>query len=155
MSLLHQSVSASAAPQLLHVRTEGSRRKAGRTDSPIQPCNPHPTAPVGRSPWRISVPSRLWGQITPAAYAYANAKRPHPIQKPHNHPHLLVLVSDGSVVGPGGIALMVHVVYTGHTLPLGEHVHQGKQDPFPAAIPRALGEQRQELRPQRPWAGHG
>jgi hypothetical protein len=43
----------------------------------------------------------------------------------------LVLVIDGSVVGRGGIALMLHVVYKGRALPLAWHVRHGKKGHFP------------------------
>ena len=39
----------------------------------------------------------------------------------------LVLVMDGSVVGRGGVALMIHVVYKGRALPLAWLVRQGKK----------------------------
>ena len=43
----------------------------------------------------------------------------------------LVLVIDGSVVGRGGVALMIHVVYKGRALPLAWLVRQGKKGHFP------------------------
>ena len=43
----------------------------------------------------------------------------------------LVLVIDGSVVGRGCVALMIHVVYKGRALPLGWLVRQGKKGHFP------------------------
>jgi hypothetical protein len=39
----------------------------------------------------------------------------------------LVVVIDGSVVGRGGIALMIHVVSTGRALPLCWLVRQGRK----------------------------
>src|SRR5438445_5248457 len=39
----------------------------------------------------------------------------------------LVLVIDGSVVGRGCVALMMHVVYKGRALPLAWQVRQGKK----------------------------
>jgi hypothetical protein len=59
----------------------------------------------------------------------------------------LVLVIDGSVVGRGGIALMLHVVYTGRALPLAWQVRYGKKGHFPEALPIALVEQVQALIP--------
>ena len=43
----------------------------------------------------------------------------------------LVLVIDGSVVGRGGVALMIHVVYKGRALPLAWVVRRGKKGHFP------------------------
>ena len=57
----------------------------------------------------------------------------------------LVLVIDGSVVGRGCVALMVHVVYHGRALPLAWVVRRGKQGHFPEALHIALLEQVQEL----------
>jgi hypothetical protein len=59
----------------------------------------------------------------------------------------LVLVMDGSVVGRGCIAHMIHVVYKGHALPLVWLVRQGKHGPFPEDLPIAVVEQGQELLP--------
>jgi Transposase DDE domain len=58
-----------------------------------------------------------------------------------------VLVIDGSVVGRGGIALMIHVVYTGRALPLCWLVRQGKKGYFSEDRHIALVEQAQELVP--------
>lgn len=60
----------------------------------------------------------------------------------------LVLVMDGSVVGRGGIALMLHVVYKGRALPLAWLVRHGKKGHFPADLHIALVEQVQALLPQ-------
>src|ERR671935_107415 len=43
----------------------------------------------------------------------------------------LVLVIDGSVVGRGCVALMMHVVYKGRALPVAWLVRQGKKGRFP------------------------
>jgi hypothetical protein len=59
----------------------------------------------------------------------------------------LVLVMDGSVVGRGGVALMIHVVYKGRALPLAWLVRQGKKGHFPEAMPIALVERLQDLLP--------
>src|SRR4029453_1797232 len=59
----------------------------------------------------------------------------------------LVLVIDGSVVGRGCVALMLHVVYKGGALPLAWLVRQGKKGHFPEALHIALVEQVQELIP--------
>lgn len=56
----------------------------------------------------------------------------------------LVLVIDGSVVGRGCIALMIHVVYKGRALPLGWLVRPGKKGHVPEDLPIALVEQVQE-----------
>jgi hypothetical protein len=57
----------------------------------------------------------------------------------------LVLVMDGSVVGRGGVALMLHVVYKGRALPVAWLVRQGKKGHFPEALHIALVEQVQDL----------
>jgi hypothetical protein len=53
----------------------------------------------------------------------------------------LVVVLDGSVVGRGGIALMLHGVYKGRALPLGWLGRQGQTGHLPADLPLALVEQ--------------
>jgi hypothetical protein len=50
----------------------------------------------------------------------------------------LVLVRDGSGVGRGCTALMLHVVYTGRALPLAWRVRQAPKGHLPAALPIAL-----------------
>src|SRR5437588_2924500 len=57
----------------------------------------------------------------------------------------LVLVMDGSVVGRGCVALMIHVVYKGRALPLAWVVRRGKKGHVPEALHIALIEQVQEL----------
>ena len=59
----------------------------------------------------------------------------------------LVLVIDGSVVGRGGVALMIHVVYKGRALPLVWVVRRGKKGHCPEALHVALLTQVQELIP--------
>src|SRR5438552_16813904 len=59
----------------------------------------------------------------------------------------LVLVMDGSVVGRGCVALMVHVVYKGRALPLAGLVRQGKKGHFPEALHITLLEQVQRRIP--------
>jgi DDE family transposase len=59
----------------------------------------------------------------------------------------LVLVIDGSVVGRGCVALMIHVVYKGRALPLAWLVRPGKKGHFPEALHIALVEQLQDLIP--------
>ena len=59
----------------------------------------------------------------------------------------LVLVIDGSVVGRGCVALMMHVVYKGRALPLAWHIRQGAKGHFPEGLHIALVEQVQELIP--------
>jgi hypothetical protein len=59
----------------------------------------------------------------------------------------LVLVIDGSMVGRGCVALMLHVVYKGRALPLAWLVRQGKKGHFPEDLHIALVEQVQEVIP--------
>lgn len=59
----------------------------------------------------------------------------------------LVLVIDGSVVGRGCVALMIHVVYKGRALPLAWLVRRGKKGHFPEALHIALMAQVQKLIP--------
>jgi len=59
----------------------------------------------------------------------------------------LVLVIDGSAVGRGCVALMIHVVYKGRALPLAWVVRRGKKGHFPEDLHIALIEQVQELIP--------
>ena len=60
----------------------------------------------------------------------------------------LVLVMDGSVVGRGCVALMLHVVYKGRALPVAWLVRQGKKGHFPEDLHIALVEQVQDLIPE-------
>ena len=59
----------------------------------------------------------------------------------------LVLVIDGSAVGRGCVALMIHVVYKGRALPVAWLVREGKKGHFPEALHIALVEQVQRLIP--------
>ena len=59
----------------------------------------------------------------------------------------LVLVLDGSVVGRGCVALMLHVVYKGRALPVAWLVRQGKKGHFPEDWHIALVKQVEELLP--------
>jgi hypothetical protein len=59
----------------------------------------------------------------------------------------LVLGIDGSTVGRGGVALMVHVVYQGRALPLGWLVRPGTKGHWSAALHLELGEGVQGLIP--------
>src|SRR6266849_8882628 len=52
----------------------------------------------------------------------------------------LVLVIDGSVVGRGCVALMLHVVYKGRALPITWRVRQGPKGHFPEDLHIALVE---------------
>jgi hypothetical protein len=52
----------------------------------------------------------------------------------------LVLVMDGSVVGCGCVALMIHVLYKGRALPLAWRVRQGPKGHFPEDLHIALVE---------------
>jgi hypothetical protein len=60
----------------------------------------------------------------------------------------LGLVIDGSVVGRGCVALMLHVLYKGRALPLVWLVRQGKKGHFPEDLHIALVEQVQERLPE-------
>lgn len=59
----------------------------------------------------------------------------------------LVLVIDGSVVGRGCVALMVHVVYKGRALPIGWLVRQGPKGHFSEALHLELVEHVQDVIP--------
>ena len=59
----------------------------------------------------------------------------------------LVLVMDGSVVGRGCVALMVHVVYKGRALPIAWLVRQGKKGHFPEDLHIVLVQQVHKLIP--------
>jgi len=59
----------------------------------------------------------------------------------------LVLVIDGSVVGRGCVALMLHVVYKGRALPLVWQVRKGKKGHFPEDLHIALVKQVHKLIP--------
>src|SRR5918912_3931054 len=52
----------------------------------------------------------------------------------------LVVVMDGSVVGRGCVALMIHVLYKGRALPLAWRVRQGPKGHFPEDLHIALVE---------------
>ena len=60
----------------------------------------------------------------------------------------LVLVMDGSVVGRGCVALMLHVVYKGRALPVAWLVRAGKKGHFPEELHLTLVEQVRELIPR-------
>ena len=60
----------------------------------------------------------------------------------------LVLIIDGSVVGRGCVALMMHVVYKGRALPVAWQVRQGKKGHFPEDLHIALVKQVQTLIPR-------
>jgi hypothetical protein len=62
--------------------------------------------------------------------------------------HTLVLIMDGSVMGRGCVALMMHVVYKGRALPLAWQVRQGKKDHFPEDLHVSLVKQVHTLIPQ-------
>jgi len=59
----------------------------------------------------------------------------------------LVLIMDGSVVGRGCVALMMHVVYKGRALPVAWQVRKGKKGHFPEDLHIALVKQVQTLIP--------
>jgi hypothetical protein len=60
----------------------------------------------------------------------------------------LVLVMDGSVVGRGCCALMIHVVYKGRALPLAWQVRKGPKGHFPESFHIYLVELVKELIPE-------
>jgi hypothetical protein len=60
----------------------------------------------------------------------------------------LVLIIDGSAVGRGCVALMMHVVYKGRALPLAWQVRQGKKGHFPEDLHIALVKQVHNLIPR-------
>jgi hypothetical protein len=60
----------------------------------------------------------------------------------------LVLLIDGSVVGRGCVALMLHVASKGRALPLAWLVRTGTKGPFPADLPIALVQQVHQLIPR-------
>ena len=82
--------------------------------------------------------------VTEAGYVLPYAE----VLRAHRALPTLVLVIDGSVVGRGGVALMMPVVSTGRALPVAWLVRQGKQGHFPASLPIALVEHVQELIPE-------
>lgn len=59
----------------------------------------------------------------------------------------LVLVIDGSTIGRGCVALMLHVVYKGRALPVAWLVRPGKKGHFPEALHVALVQQVDALLP--------
>jgi hypothetical protein len=62
----------------------------------------------------------------------------------------LVAIMDGSVVGRGWVALMMHVVYKRRALPLVWQVRKGKKGHFPEDMHIALVEQLHDLIPWGP-----
>src|SRR6266704_1953467 len=60
----------------------------------------------------------------------------------------LVLVMDGSVVGRGCVALMIHVIYKGRALPLAWRVRQGPKGHFPEDLHIAVVELIREVIPE-------
>jgi hypothetical protein len=60
----------------------------------------------------------------------------------------LVLVREGSVVGRGCVALMIHVLYKGRALPLAWRVRQGPKGHFPEALHIAVVELISEVVPE-------
>ena len=69
-------------------------------------------------------------QVTEAVYFVPYAE----IVLRHLALQTLVLVIDGSVVGRGCVALMLHVVYQGRALPVAWLVRRGKKGHFPEAL---------------------
>jgi hypothetical protein len=60
-----------------------------------------------------------------------------------------VLVMDGSVVGHGCVALMIHAIYKGRALPLAWRVRQGPKGHFPEALHIAMIELMSTIVPER------
>src|SRR5438034_9946877 len=60
----------------------------------------------------------------------------------------VVLVMDGSGVGRGCTALMIHVVYKGRALPLAWRVRQAPKGHFPEELHIALVELMREVIPE-------
>ena len=83
------------------------------------------------------------GQITAEGYFIPYAE----VLLAHLALQTLVLVMDGSVVGRGCIALMIHVVYKGRALPLAWLVRQGKKGHFPEDLHIAVVKQVRDLLP--------
>lgn len=81
--------------------------------------------------------------ITPERYFVPYAE----ILLAHLACQTLVLVIDGSVVGRGCVALMIHVVYKGRALPLAWVVRRGTKGHFPEDLHIALIEQVYDLIP--------
>jgi hypothetical protein len=82
-------------------------------------------------------------QITTEVYFVPYAK----VLLAHLALQTLVLVIDGSVVGRGCVALMMHVVYKGRALPVAWLVRKGKKGHFPEELHIALVEQVDALLP--------
>jgi Transposase DDE domain len=61
---------------------------------------------------------------------------------------MLVLVMDGSVVGRGCVALMIHVIYQGRALPLAWRVRQGPKGHCPEELHIALVKLIRACRPE-------
>ena len=61
----------------------------------------------------------------------------------------LVLVMDGSVVGRGCVALMLHVIYKGRALPLAWRVRQSPKGHCPEALHIAMVELMSPVLPER------
>jgi Transposase DDE domain len=82
-------------------------------------------------------------RITEAVYfvPYAEVLLRHLALQP------LVLIMDGSVVGRGCIALMMHVVYKGRALPLAWQVRRGTKGHFPEDLHLALVKEVHDLSP--------
>jgi hypothetical protein len=73
-------------------------------------------------------------RVTEAVYCVPYAE----VLVPHLALQTLVLVLDGSVVGRGGVALMLHVVYKGRALPVAWLVRPGKKGHFAEELPLTL-----------------
>jgi hypothetical protein len=102
--------------------------------------------PDGRKPESRIKRFARWvdnASVTPERYfvPYAERLLAHLALQP------LVLVIDGSVVGRGCVALMVHVVYKGRALPLAWVVRHGKKGHFPEALHLTLIERVHALIP--------
>jgi hypothetical protein len=83
------------------------------------------------------------GQVTEEIYFVPFAE----VLLAHLALQTLVLVMDGSVVGRGCVALMLHVVYKGRALPLAWQVRRGAKGHFPAELHIALATQVHQMIP--------
>lgn len=96
--------------------------------------------PDGRKPESRSKRFARWvdnASVTPESYFVPYAER----LLARLALQTLVLVIDGSVVGRGCVALMVHVVYKGRALPLAWVVRRGRKGHCPEALHRTLMEE--------------
>ncbi len=113
----------------------------GRKRPPLPPIAtqvPEGTKPARRvkrcARWCANAPILEEGSLLPAA---AVVLRPRALET-------VVLVMDGSGVGRGGTALLIHVLDKGRALPLAWRVRQAPKGHVPEALPIAVGALRRE-----------